>query len=150
MTWDLIAGGAGEDLAFLGLVLDSLYRRYRVDAARQAIVGFSDGASYGLSIALSNPRVFSAVMAWAAGFLAVDAPHLSPDDPKPRIFLEYGTRDQLFPFEQVALPMRDVLTSMQYPLEFHADEGGIHWPRKAFMSDALDWFFGLDSATAPS
>jgi predicted esterase len=150
MTWDLIAGGGGEDLAFLGLVLDSLYRRYPIDPARRAIVGFSDGASYGLSVGLSNPRTFSAVMAWAAGFLAVDTPNLAPDDPKPRILLEYGTRDQLFPFEHVALPMRDVLTRMEYPLEFRVDEGGIHWPRAAFMRDALDWFFGLDTAATAS
>jgi predicted esterase len=140
-TWDLIAGGHGDDLAFLGLVLDSVYRLYHVDPARQAIIGFSDGASYGLGIGLSNPRVFSAVMAWAAGFLVVDTNNLAPDDPKPRVFLEYGTRDQLFPFEHVALPMRDLLTQLEYPLDFHADEGGIHWPRREFMTDALDWFF---------
>ena len=143
MTWDLIAGGDGEDLAFLDGVLHSLYRRYRIDPARQAIVGFSDGASYGLSIALSNPRVFSAVMVWAAGFLALDPGTLRPDDPKPRVLLEYGTRDQLFPFEQVALPMRDTLVRLGYAVEFRADEGGIHWPRREFLADALDWFLGV-------
>jgi len=141
-TWDLIAGGEGVDLAFLDGVLHSLYRRFRIDPARQALVGFSDGASYALAVGLSNPRLFSAVAAWAAGFLAIDANNLRPDDPKPRIFLEYGTRDQLFPFEHVALPMRDTLTRLGYPLEFRADEGGIHWPRPAFLGDALDWFLG--------
>jgi predicted esterase len=145
-TWDLIAGGDGVDLAFLDGVLHSVYRRFRVDPARQAIVGYSDGASYGLAIGLSNPRIFAAVMAWAAGFLAIDGRNVRPDDPKPRVFLEYGTHDQLFPFEQVALPMRDALTRLGYPLEFRVDEGGIHWPRPAFLSDALDWF--LDP-TAP-
>jgi len=142
MTWDLIAGGDGEDLAFLGLVLDTVYRRYRIDPSRQALLGFSDGASYALGIGLSNPRIFSAVMAWAAGFLAIDGPNLRDDDPKPRIFLEYGTRDQLFPFDRVAVPMRDVLTRLGYPLEFRVDEGGIHWPRAGFTSDALDWCLG--------
>jgi hypothetical protein len=32
---------------------------------------------------------------------------------------------------------------MGYPLEFRVDEGGIHWPRPAFLGDALDWFLGL-------
>ena len=141
-TWDLITGGDGVDLAFLDGVLQSIYGRFRIDASRQAIVGYSDGASYGLAIGLSNPRIFAAVMAWAAGFLAIDANNLRPDDPKPRVFLEYGTRDQLFPFEHVALPMRDTLTRLGYPLEFRADEGGIHWPRPAFLADALDWFLG--------
>jgi phospholipase/carboxylesterase len=140
MTWDLIEGTLGPDLRFLDGVLHSLYRRYRIDPARQAIAGYSDGASYGLAIALSNPRIFSAVMAWAAGFLAIDTPNLKPDDPKPRIFLEYGTHDQLFPFDRVALPMRDALTRLGYPLEFRVDEGGIHWPRREFLADALAWF----------
>jgi predicted esterase len=141
-TWDLIAGGTGVDLAFLDGVLQSVYGRFRIDAARQALVGYSDGASYGLAIGLSNPRIFAAVMAWAAGFLAIDGQNLRPDDPKPRVFLEYGTHDQLFPFEHVALPMRDALTKLGYPLEFRADEGGIHWPRREFLGDALDWFLG--------
>jgi phospholipase/carboxylesterase len=139
-SWDLIAGTAGPDLRFLDGVLHSLYRRYRIDPAKRALAGYSDGASYALAIGLSNPRTFAAVMAWAAGFLAIDTPNLKPDDPKPRVFLEYGTHDQLFPFERVAVPMREVLERMGYPLEFRVDEGGIHWPRREFLADALAWF----------
>ena len=98
MTWDLIEGTDAPDLRFLDGVLHSLYRRYRIDPAKRALAGYSDGASYALAIGLSNPRTFAAVMAWAAGFLAIDTPNLKPDDPKPRVFLEYGTHDQLFPF----------------------------------------------------
>jgi predicted esterase len=141
-TWDLIAGGDGVDLAFLDGVLHTVYRRFRIDPVRQGIVGFSDGASYALAVGLSNPRIFSAVMGWAAGFLAIDAPNLRPDDPKPRVLLEYGTHDQLFPFDQVALPMRDALERLGYAVDFRVDEGGIHWPRKDLLTDALDWFLG--------
>ena len=56
------------------------------------------------------------------------------------VFLEYGTHDQLFPFDRVAVPMREVLERMGYPLEFRVDEGGIHWPRREFLGDALAWF----------
>ena len=142
MTWDLIAGGQGEDLAFIGVVLESVYRRFPIDPARHATIGFSDGASYALGIGLSNPRIFDAVMGWAAGFLAIDTNNLKPDDRKPRVLLEYGTRDQLFSFEQVALPIRELLTQLGYPLEFWVDEGGIHWPRADLMTAALDWYLG--------
>jgi len=142
MTWDLIEGTDAPDLRFLDGVLHSLYRRYRIDPAKRALAGYSDGASYALAIGLSNPRTFAAVMAWAAGFLAIDTPNLKPDDPKPRVLLEYGTHDQLFPFERVAVPMREVLERMGYPLEFRVDEGGIHWPRREFLGDALAWFLG--------
>src|SRR6185503_11168132 len=48
---------------FLDGVLHSLYRRYRIDPAKRALAGYSDGASYALAIGLSNPRTFAAVMA---------------------------------------------------------------------------------------
>ena len=139
-TWDLIAGGDGEDLAFLALAYEGIYGRYRIDAARQALVGYSDGATYALAVGLSNPRVFSAVMGWAAGYLAIDTANLAPDDPKPRVLLEYGTHDQLFPFEHVAIPLRDTLERLGYDVTFRVDEGGIHWPSPGFQPAALDWF----------
>jgi phospholipase/carboxylesterase len=153
-TWDLIAGG-DADLRFLDGVLHSLYRRYRVDPARQAIAGFSDGASYALAVGLSNPRLFSTVMGWAAGFLAIDPRELRADDPKPRVLLEYGTHDQLFPFDQVATPMRDALRRLGYDVELWIEEGGVHWPRANLLGSMLDWWLGstetgLDSGKTPS
>ena len=144
MTWDLIAGGNDADLRFLAYCLRWIYARYRIDPARQALMGFSDGASYALAVGLSNPKIFSAVMVWAAGFLAIDANNLAADDPKPRLFVEYGDRDPLFPYAQVALPLRDALVQIGYPLLFRTDEGGGHWPSPKFQPDALDWFFGCD------
>lgn len=141
-TWDLIAGGEDVDLRFLAHCLELVYQRYRVDPARQALLGYSDGASYALAIGLSNPRQFAAVMAWAPGFVAVDPTDLRDDDPKPRVFLEYGTQDPLFPFDRVALPNREALERLGYPLTFRADEGGGHWPSRSFQPDALDWFLG--------
>ena len=144
-TWDLIASDERPDLDFLEYAYDLIYRRYPVDAFRQALLGFSDGASYGLAIGLSNPHMFRAVMAWAAGFVMVDPTSVSDDDPKPDLLLEYGTHDPVFPFEQVALPMRQGLESAGYRVEFRVDEGGRHWPSGDFQPEALDWFFSLDA-----
>jgi len=140
-TWDLIACDDRPDLDFLTFAYDLIYRRYPIDPERQALVGYSDGASYALSVGLSNPHIFRAVMAWAAGFLALDTGQLSADDPKPELLLEYGTHDELFPFEQVAEPMRESLEKLGYRVEFRADQGGRHWPSGDFQPDALDWFF---------
>jgi phospholipase/carboxylesterase len=141
-TWDLIASDGRPDLDFLEHALDLVWRRYPVDPRRVALLGYSDGASYGLSVGLSNPRVFSAVMGWAAGFKIIDRSAIGPDDEKPRVLLEYGSHDPLFPFEQVAVPMRDDLRARGYDLEFRVDEGGRHWPSGDFQREALDWFFG--------
>ncbi len=156
MTWDLIALGvpggaaldpaAGEptsarpDLDFLEYAYDLIYRRFPVDAERQALLGYSDGASYGLSLGLSNPDIFRAVMAWAAGFLALDGAAIPDGARKPLVYLEYGSHDELFPFEQVAVPMRENLRAAGYDVSFHVDEGGRHWPSSSFQDEALDWF----------
>ena len=142
-TWDLIAGAGRTDLDFFEYSYDLVYRRYPVDMERQAIVGYSDGASYGLSLGLSNPHIFRAVMAWAAGFVAFDFSAQEPHDPRPDLLLEYGTHDPVFPFEQIALPMRGHLEAAGYNVEFRVDEGGRHWPSGDFQREALDWFFGL-------
>jgi predicted esterase len=140
-TWDLIACDGRPDLDFLEWAYDLIYRRYPVDAERQALLGYSDGASYALSVALSNPHVFRAAMGWAAGFVAIDDARLAPSDPKPAVLLEYGTHDELFPFERVALPMRENLERLGYRVEFRVDQGGRHWPSGSFQREALDWFF---------
>ena len=142
-TWDLIASAGRPDLDFLEFAYDLVYRRYPIDPARQALLGYSDGASYALSVGLSNPQLFRALMAWAAGFIALD-PGFDPDAArKPDILLEYGTHDQIFPFEHVALPMRANLERAGYAVEWRVDQGGKHWPSPDFLPEALDWFFRL-------
>jgi len=140
-TWDLIAANDRPDLDFLEWAYDLIYRRYPVDPDRQALIGYSDGASYALSVGLSNPRIFRAVMGWAAGFFVLDEASISAEDPKPSVLLECGTHDQLFPFERVAIPMREKLERMGYAVSFRVDEGGRHWPSGDFQPEALDWFF---------
>jgi len=140
-TWDLIASAERPDLDFLEYAYDLIYRRYPVDAGRQALLGYSDGASYALSVGLSNPHLFRAVMGWAAGFIALDPTFNRDDARKPDILLEYGTHDEVFPFERVAVPMRENLRKAGYTVEFRIDQGGKHWPSADFLPEALDWFF---------
>lgn len=144
-TWDLIVrDGSRPDADFLEHSFDLIYRRFPVDERRQAVLGFSDGASYALSLALSNPGLFSSVMAWAAGFVAVDSAIVTDRDPKLRVYLEYGTHDELFPFEQVAKPMRAELVGAGHDVTFSVDEGGRHWPSSSFLPDALAWWLEGD------
>ncbi|MFP6639330.1 MAG: hypothetical protein VCC04_03725 [Myxococcota bacterium] len=140
-TWDLIAGGEGADLDFLEFAWDLIYRRYPVNSLAQCLIGYSDGASYALSLALSNPGFFDAVLCWAAGFAVTDRQSVDLRDRRTRLYLEYGTHDELFNFEQVALPMRDRLEQAGYRVEFSVDEGGRHWPSGTFQREALDWYF---------
>jgi predicted esterase len=140
-TWDLVSSPVRHDMEFLEYAYDLIWRRYAIDPARQALLGYSDGASYALSVGLSNPRLFAAVMGWAAGFKVIDPGALERPEPRPRVLLEYGTHDQLFPFDKIALPMRADLERLGYDVTFRVDEGGRHWPPSDFQPEALDWFF---------
>ena len=155
MTWDLIVAAtqgaaatsadgspsARPDLDFLEYAYDLIFRRYPVDSGRLGLVGYSDGASYALSVGLSNPHLFRAVMGWAAGFVAIENEAAAPGVPRPAVLVEYGTHDELFPFEQVAVPMREQLEAFGCNVTFRVDQGGRHWPSSEFQEEALDWFF---------
>jgi predicted esterase len=148
-TWDLIVGEDRADLDFLEHAYAEIYRRVPVDHGRQALIGYSDGASYALAIGLSNPRLFSAIMGWAAGFVVFDPAGIAADDPKPRILLEHGTHDPVFPFEQIAVRNCAILRRLGYEVDLRVDEGGVHWPSREFHPAALDWFFaGSDGVSA--
>lgn len=140
-TWDLLVGQDRPDLDFLEQAYADIYRRLPVDHRRQALIGYSDGASYALAVGLSNPGLFAAVMGWAAGFVIFDTTAVSETDPRPRILLEHGTHDTVFPFEQIATRNCAILRRLGYEVDLRVDEGGIHWPSHEFQSAALDWFF---------
>src|SRR5215213_9817599 len=69
-TWDLIQHDYGPDVAFLERALADVFRTYAVDPERIAIAGFSDGASYALSLGLVNGTLFSGILAFSPGFTA--------------------------------------------------------------------------------
>ncbi len=145
-TWDLIASEGRPDLDFLEYAYDLIYRRFPIDPLRQVLMGYSDGASYALSVGLCNSTMFSALIGWALGFVVLDPPTAeqfakSIPEPRPRIYLEHGTHDQLFDFHGVAIPNRDRLQQAGFDVTFSIDEGGRHWPSGSFHREALDWYF---------
>ena len=56
VTWDVIREDYGEDVAFLDRALGEVFRTCPIDPARIALAGFSDGASYALSLGLHQRR----------------------------------------------------------------------------------------------
>lgn len=86
-TWDFIArGGFGPDLAFIDSALEWLFARCTVNTDKLAIGGFSDGASYALSVGLMNGNLFSHVLAFSPGFMQL----VEVTDEKPVIFMSHG------------------------------------------------------------
>src|SRR5262249_28803123 len=93
-TWDLIQDGFGPDVEAIDRALGHVLGRYAVDPRRLAVGGFSDGASYALSLGLTNGDLFPHVPAFSPGFMAPGERRS-----KPRLFLSHGTDDQVLPID---------------------------------------------------
>ena len=59
----------GLDYVAINRALEEASARCAIDRNRLAIGGFSDGASYALSLGLANGDVFSFVIAFSPGFI---------------------------------------------------------------------------------
>jgi phospholipase/carboxylesterase len=94
-SWDVIRGGYGPDLTFLDRALAWTMRRYRVHAQALAIAGFSDGASYALSVGLMNGDLFSDILAFSPGFMQ-PLRRIG----RPRVFVAHGGADRVLPVER--------------------------------------------------
>lgn len=118
-TWDVIRGGFGPDVAFIDLALSQAFTTYAIDPDRIAIGGFSDGASYALSLGLSNGDLFSDVLAFSPGFAAP-----AEVDGTPRIFLSHGRADEVLPIERCGRRLARELQRASYDLDYCEFAGG--------------------------
>lgn len=94
-TWDELLGGWGPNVAFIDRALEQTFDWHAVDPTRLAVGGFSDGASYALSVGITNGDLFGHVLAFSPGCMA---PAARRD--RPRLFISHGTRDQVLPVEK--------------------------------------------------
>ncbi|HEV7758707.1 MAG TPA: hypothetical protein VGO78_06945 [Acidimicrobiales bacterium] len=135
MTWDLIAERRfGPDVAFLDRVLDAVVDRVDGDTGRLAIGGVSDGASYALSIGLSNGDVFPTVLAFSPGFLAVPGAH-----GQPRVFVSHGTSDPILPIDACSRSFVPPLREAGYEVNLREFDGG-HTVPPPIADEAMRWW----------
>jgi phospholipase/carboxylesterase len=136
-TWDAIMGAFGPDVEFIDRALRHTFERCRIDPARIALGGFSDGASYAISLGIRNGDLFSHLVAYSPGF------YIATDSPvgKPPVFVSHGTGDDVLPVATSRDYIVPTLRSDGYDVVYHEFEGGHEVP--ADISDsALDWFAG--------
>jgi len=132
-TWDAIRGRFGDDVAFLNRALDHVFARLPVDPARLAIGGFSDGASYALSLGLANGDLFPRIVAFSPGFVLSTA-----TQGKPRVFVSHGTADQILPIDQCSRIIVPRLRSMGHDVTFREFQGRHEMP-PAIVREGLEW-----------
>jgi phospholipase/carboxylesterase len=118
-TWDVIRGGYGPDVAFIENALNKLFRLHPVDPERIAVGGFSDGASYALSIGLINGTLFRDILAFSPGFMAPTQALGSP-----RIFISHGVHDEVLPIDPCSRRIVPKLKGAGYDVEYLEFDGG--------------------------
>jgi predicted esterase len=116
-SWDVIRGGYGPDVAFLDRLLAWIMRRYSVDPDALVIGGFSDGASYALSVGLMNGDLFSDIVAFSPGFMK---PMRRVG--RPRVFVAHGSGDEVLPVEQ-GRAIANQLAREEYEVRYQEFDG---------------------------
>lgn len=133
-TWDVLAGGFGPDVEFVDRALEHVFARYSVDERRIAVGGFSDGASYALSLGMTNGDLFGHVLAFSPGFAAPGRPHGSP-----RVFVSHGTGDRVLRIDPTSRRLVPRLRAGGYEVVYREFDGG-HTVPAEMVSEALDRF----------
>jgi phospholipase/carboxylesterase len=133
-TWDLIAGELGRDVAFLDAALAEVSERTAV--GRVGASGFSDGASYALSLGLANGDLFDAVLAFSPGFAAPPG-----REGAPRVRISHGSHDRVLPVERCGRLISHRLTDAGYDVTYDEFDGG-HAMTPDLVTAALDWWVG--------
>ncbi len=135
-TWDILVGGFGPDVAAIDAALVQIYERYAIDPARRVISGFSDGASYSLSLGLANGDIFTHIMAFSPGF--ADPWGLVGD---PQVFMSHGTEDKTLPIDEASRSIVSILQQVGYPV-YYVEFEGPHSVPEPVLRSGYNWLFG--------
>jgi predicted esterase len=135
-SWDAIRGRFGPDVTFLNRALERVFETVAIDSARIAVGGFSDGASYALSLGLINGDLFSRVIAFSPGFVVRGVSNGTP-----KFFISHGTADQILPIDRCGRRISRDLSERGYDVTFREFDGHHEVPED-IARDALRWAAG--------
>jgi phospholipase/carboxylesterase len=117
-TWDAIRNTFADDVNDLNRALERTFERVAIDPTRVALGGFSDGASYAISLGLINGDLFNSVIAFSPGFVIDGEGH-----GKPRFFISHGTHDHILPIDRCGRRIAAELKARGYEVNFREFDG---------------------------
>ena len=136
-TWDVVTAGVfGPDVEFVDRALDLVFARYAVDPSRMVAEGFSDGASYALSLGLLNGDLFTHVIAFSPGFVTEGSRR-----GKPRLFVSHGVEDRVLPIDRCSRRIVRDIRGDDYDVRYTEFDGGHAVPAEIARA-ALEWLAG--------
>jgi phospholipase/carboxylesterase len=133
-TWDVIADEYGADVEFINRALAQAFELCLLDENRLAVGGFSDGASYALSLGLTNGDLFSHIVAFSPGFMAP-----TRQAGTPRIYISHGADDRVLPIERCSRRIVPQLQRAKYDVTYKEFDGQ-HTIPPDIVRQAVDWF----------
>ncbi|SAL21068.1 putative hydrolase [Caballeronia sordidicola] len=133
-TWDIVIGGSGPDLERLQQALEEVASHYRIDRRHLAFGGFSDGASYALSIGITNGDIASHVIAFSGGFMSVFMQEGAPE-----VFIAHGLSDEQLPIETSGRANAAKLRAAGYDVQY-IEFNGLHAIQPAVVNMAIQIF----------
>lgn len=135
VTWDVILGNYGPDVEFIDRALGHIFSQFAIDPHHVAIAGFSDGASYALSMGLSNGDLFTHILAFSPGFVVVS----EAQEPFPKVYISHGVHDNVLSIDHCSRRIAPRLKKMNIDLTYREFEGEHTIPTK-ISNEALTWF----------
>ena len=124
-------GGFGPDVAAIDRLLEQVFADYPVEEV--AVAGVSDGASYALSLGLTNGDLFTSVIGFSPGFIAFAQANGSP-----RLFISHGTEDSILPIGRTSRRGVPSLRASGYRVKYREFRGGHEVPPR-IAREAVDW-----------
>tara|TARA_R110001599_G_scaffold353676_1_gene595197 strand:- start:247842 stop:248537 length:696 start_codon:yes stop_codon:yes gene_type:complete len=137
-TWDLVIGGNGPDLERLNLALNKVADHYVLDPKHLGFMGHSDGASYALSIGLTNGDIASHVIVNSGGFMSVFM-----QEGTPLVFIAHGLQDEQLPIERSGRAHATQLKEAGYEVKY-VEHNGPHAIQPAIIELAIDFFINRE------
>jgi phospholipase/carboxylesterase len=132
-TWSFLRG-IDVDLPLIDQALARAFARCRVDPRRVGVGGFSDGATYALTLGLTNGDLFRAIMALSpGGVLAENAVG------KPRVFISHGAGDTILRRSSTSDVIVRELRKFGYRVTYRKFAGGHEAPPE-ISREAVRWF----------
>ena len=132
-SWDAIQGDLGPDIAFLDRALRKVFDTVAVDPARVSVGGFSDGATYALTLGLINGDLFQRVVAFSPGFIVQRT-----RQGHPRFFISHGTSDEILPIDRCSRRIVPALERAGYDVTFREFRGG-HTVPPEVAAEGMKW-----------
>jgi phospholipase/carboxylesterase len=135
-TWSILRSEQDLDLESVNLALAEAYERCTIDRKRIAIGGFSDGATYALTLGVSNGDLFPAVIAFSPGGVVAGKQRGTP-----RFFVSHGTHDSVLPIARAGDAVVKKLRNAGYDVTYRRFRGD-HEVSAATSKAAVRWFLG--------